>query len=129
MSTGYYNPEKLSQKPLDVKSRSLFEQNSELKQSIINALNILKSKNSDLPVVHITSSVIHTETGEKTPGFVENIEQKGFEPKNTNVGAFVIRGKETRLARPDDLIAHPGEFVKDLVLILKKVCSPWHKDQ
>lgn len=113
--------EKKSQKEIDVFCRELLSHYPELHKQIINQMHFYAETKIPMPVIHITSKAIHDENGtELRTGFIENIKKSGFRKRNTNVGAFVERGKTTTIAQPDYFSAHPEDFIKSLRLFLAR---------
>ncbi len=111
--------EKLSGKESDVFARNLLEQNPKLKDEIILVCQLLNQNHLELPLIHITSSNI-IENGETIPtGFLENIQEKGFRKRHTNVGVFVNRDKKER-ARAKDYVSKPEDLIKSALLLLQR---------
>lgn len=113
-------PEKESQKPLDIFARDLLEKNPELRTRLTAVLEDISEANKSLPLLHFTSGSIRNGEGLNTTGFTENIKSVGFEKANTNVAAFVDRGKTTELAEPLDYLDSPDKFIKSLCLIIQR---------
>jgi hypothetical protein len=112
--------EKVSKKEIDIFCRELLENNPELKEEILRQMENLKMQNLPMPVVHITLSTIKRGEEMVSTGFVENIKKNGFRKRDTNIGAFVERGKKTSIAKPDFFIEKPEEFIKSLRLFLRR---------
>ena len=79
------------------------ENNPELKEAIMAQMADLEKHNSPMPVIHITNRAIEHNGSEISTGFVENIKEKGFRKKDTNVGVFIKRAAKTSIAEPSFL--------------------------
>lgn len=113
--------EKPSQKAIDVFCREVLADNPEIKGQVITQMRKMADLNLSLPLVHITSEAVkYNDNTVKSSGFLENINQNGLRPRDTNVAAFVQRQNTTELALPDYFAAQPELFIKDLVLILRR---------
>lgn len=118
--TAHNLKEKVSKKEIDIFCRELLENNPELKEGILRQMENLKMQNLPMPIAHITSRAIKKGEEMVSTGFVENIEKNGFRKRDTNIGAFVERGKKTSIAKPDYFIEKPEEFIKSLRLFLQR---------
>lgn len=117
-------PEKVSKKPMDVRVRNMLEANPELKEKIIRGMQKLEIASRSLPFVHITTDrIVSQDDSQRDAGMVEKIQKTGFKARHTNVGAFVVRRNETRLAQPTDYEKTPGDFLKSLTILLQRY---WH---
>lgn len=112
--------ERISKKEIDIFCRELLENNSELKEKILRQMENLKEKNLPMPITHITSAAVKSGGGMISTGFVENIKTHGLRKRDTNVGVFVVRDKETTIAKPEFYIRKPEEFIKSLRLFLQR---------
>ena len=112
--------EKVSKKEIDIFCKEILEQNPQLREEILRQMENLKAQNLPMPIAHITSKAIKKDGDTISTGFTENIKKEGFRKRNTNVGAFVKRGKETSIAKPDFFIEKPEEFIKSLRLFLQR---------
>lgn len=112
--------EKRSGKEIDIFCRELLARNPELERKIISQMGNLGMQDAPMPIIHITGKAIKRGNEMVSTGFVENIEGKGLRKRDTNVGAFIKRGKEVSIAKPDFFEKNPGEFIKSLRLFLQK---------
>lgn len=112
--------ERVSKKEIDIFCRELLANNSELREEISRQMENLSAQNLPMPIIHITSKAIKRGDEMVSTGFVENIEEKGFRKRDTNIGAFVERGRKTSIAKPDFFIKKPEEFIKSLRLFLQR---------
>lgn len=112
--------EKQSQKPLDIFSRQILENAPDLRKRISETLQILEQHNSEMPLIHITSREIKRNNEVVSTGFIENIKQRGFKARHTNVGSFIERGAKSQIAQPNYFITNPEELIKDLYTILQR---------
>lgn len=116
--------EKTSKKAIDITVRKLFESNPKLRERIVNVMGDLCASSEALPLIHITADTIILQDGsERDSTMVQRIEGQGFRGRHTNVGAFVVRKDQTRLAEPKDYEKYPEDFLKSLITLLKRY---WH---
>jgi hypothetical protein len=112
---------KESKKEIDILSRDILRDNPELTMVLEMTLDAFTKENIALPIIHVSSKEVRTASSAVQTGFLENIRQRGFRAKDTNVGAFVKRGEEkTKLAEPIDFVKRPEQFVKSVILFLDR---------
>lgn len=116
----FISKEKVSQKEIDIFCRKLLENQPELKRAIIAQMENLKKENLPMPVVHISTKAIKNNNGEISTGFIENIKEKGFRKRDTNISAFIRKAEKNSLAKPEFLKDKPEEFIKSLRLFLQR---------
>jgi len=111
---------KKSIKEINIFCEKVIEENPKLKEKLTETMKQMSEKNIEMPLIHITSKGIKTETKTIVLDFIANIEKYGLRKRDTNVGAFINRYEQDRLAKPDDYISKPEEFIKSIRLFLEE---------
>lgn len=97
------------------------EKDPTLLESIQSTCHQLQNSNIPMPVVHITTEVIkHPDGSETATGYVDNIRQQGFRPRDTNVAAFVERGNSVRIGQPEYFSENPHRLLRDVSDVLTR---------
>lgn len=112
--------QKPSQKQIDIFCREILQNNHELKTEIQRCMHILNENNVYMPIIHITSDAIQTQTNKINTGFIENIMKSGFKQKDTNVAVFLEGSGGAAFTNPEYFENNPEEFIKNIKLFIKR---------
>ena len=112
----------IAQEKISLKDKpyiDMLRDNPELEIQIMGAMDKLVDASMDVPVFHITSRAIRFKSGaEQTTGYIENIAEKGFRARDTNVAALMERGSDARIGTPMYFRDAPYKFLRAIATSL-----------
>lgn len=95
--------------------KEMLEENPSLKEKIVETFSTAQN----IPAIHITTESFKMGDKVISSGFIENITENGFRPKDTNIGVFMKREGFREPATPLDFVDKPEKFLRELETIIR----------
>jgi len=92
--------------------KEILEKDQSLREQIVETFSTIQN----IPAVHITSESFKMGDQIISSGFIENITENGFRPKDTNIGVFMKRDGFREPATPSEFVNEPEKFLRELDL-------------